>query len=73
MSSKTKIIVLHKKEVLYTIVFAVFSIMVIGLLVYMFSTGNKPYRFYLRIEFLKLSDKFKSETGRSTGYYSGLH
>ena len=41
MSSKTKIIVLHKKEVLYTIAFAVFSIVVIGLLVYMFSTGNK--------------------------------
>ena len=41
MSSKTKIIVLHKKEVLYTVIFAVFSLVVIALLFYMFSSENK--------------------------------
>ena len=37
MSSKTKIIVLHKKEVLYTAIFAVFGIIILFLLFLMFS------------------------------------
>lgn len=41
MSSKTKIIVLHKKEVIYTIIFAVFAIVILALLFFMFSSGNK--------------------------------
>ena len=41
MSSKTKIIVLHKKEVLYTAIFAVFGIIILFLLFFMFSSGRK--------------------------------
>lgn len=36
MSSKTKIIVLHMKEIIYTAVFAVFAIILILLLLFMF-------------------------------------
>ena len=41
MSSRTKIVVLHKKEVIYTIIFAVFGIAVLCLLFLMFSPGEK--------------------------------
>lgn len=41
MSSKTKIIVLHKKEVVYTAIFAVFGIVILCLLFFMFSSGRK--------------------------------
>lgn len=37
MSSKTKIIVLHMKEIIYTVVFAVLAIILILLLFFMFS------------------------------------
>ena len=40
MSSKTKIIVLHMKEIIYTAVFAVFGILILCLLFFMFSSGN---------------------------------
>ena len=36
MSSKTKIVVLHMKEIIYTAVFAVFAIILILLLLVMF-------------------------------------
>lgn len=36
MSSKTKIIVLHMKEIIYTIIFAIFALLIIGLLFSMF-------------------------------------
>lgn len=41
MSSKTKIVVLHMKEVVYTIIFIVLAIVLICLLVYMFGPGKK--------------------------------
>lgn len=41
MSSKTKIIVLHKKEVVYTAIFAAFGIVILCLLFFMFSSGRK--------------------------------
>ena len=41
MSSKTKIVVLHMKEIIYTVIFAVFALLIIGLLCSMFLTGNK--------------------------------
>ena len=41
MSSKTKIVVLHMKEIIYTIVFAALGILLICLLVFMFSSGDK--------------------------------
>ncbi|MGN0405629.1 MAG: hypothetical protein ACI4F1_10430 [Bariatricus sp.] len=40
MSSKTKIIVLHMKEIIYTAVFAVFGILILCLLFFMFSSGS---------------------------------
>ena len=36
MSSRTKIIVLHMKEIIYTVVFALLAIVLILLLVFMF-------------------------------------
>lgn len=36
MSSKTKIIVLHMREIIYTVVFAVLALMLILLLFFMF-------------------------------------
>ena len=36
MSSKTKIVVLHMKELIYTVVFVVLGILLVLLLVYMF-------------------------------------
>lgn len=41
MSSKTKIVVLHMKEVIYTIIFIILAIVLILLLVYMFGPGKK--------------------------------
>lgn len=41
MGTKTKIIVLHMKEVIYTIVFAVLAIVLILLLVFMFGPGKR--------------------------------
>ena len=41
MSSKTKIIVLHMKEIIYTAIFAVLAIILILLLVFMFRPGAK--------------------------------
>lgn len=41
MSSKTKIVVLHMKEIIYTAVFAVLGLLIICLLFFMFSSGGK--------------------------------
>ncbi|MEG2438407.1 MAG: hypothetical protein RSA80_00875 [Lachnospiraceae bacterium] len=41
MSSKTKIIVLHLKEIVYTAIFAILGILLILLLIYMFFPFNK--------------------------------
>lgn len=43
MSAKTKIVVLHMKEVIYASIFAVLGILLILLLIMMFSSDNKPY------------------------------
>lgn len=40
MSSKTKIIVLHMKEIIYTIIFAVLAVVLILLLIFMFHPGS---------------------------------
>ena len=40
MSGKTKIVVLHTKEIIYTGLFAVLGIILILLLIYMFQPGN---------------------------------
>ena len=39
MSSKTKIVVLHMKEIIYTVIFAVLAIVLILLLIFMFRHG----------------------------------
>ena len=39
MSSKTKIVVLHMKEIIYTVIFAVLAIVLILLLIFMFRPG----------------------------------
>lgn len=41
MSSKTKIVVLHMKEIIYTVIFAVLAIVLILLLIFMFLPGQK--------------------------------
>ena len=42
MSSRTRIIVLHKKEVIYTVIFAVFGVaLLLVFLFLMFSSGQK--------------------------------
>ena len=41
MGSKTKIVVLHMKEIIYTAIFAVLAIILILLLVFMFRPGEK--------------------------------
>ena len=43
MSSKTKIIVLHMKEIIYTAIFAALGILLIILLVVMFRPGGKKH------------------------------
>lgn len=40
MSAKTKIIVLHMKEIIYTIIFAVLAVVLILLLIFMFRPGR---------------------------------
>lgn len=41
MSSKTKIVVLHMKEIIYTVIFAIFALLIIGLLFSMFFPKSK--------------------------------
>lgn len=41
MSSKTKIVVLHMKEIIYTVLFVVLAIVLILLLVFMFGSKDK--------------------------------
>ena len=41
MSSRTKIVVLHMKEIIYTAIFAALALLVIVLLLFMFGTGKK--------------------------------
>lgn len=41
MSSKTKIVVLHMKELIYTVIFAVLGILLLLLLIYMFSPDKE--------------------------------
>ena len=40
MSAKTKIIVLHMKEIIYTIIFAILAVILILLLIFMFRPGQ---------------------------------
>ena len=44
MSSKTKIVVLHMKEIIYTVVFATLAILLIILLLFMFLPKNKEVK-----------------------------
>ncbi len=44
MSSRTKIVVLHMKEIIYTVVFATLAILLIVLLMFMFLPKNKEAR-----------------------------
>ena len=44
MSSRTKIVVLHMKEIIYTAIFAALALLVIVLLIFMFGTGKKRQR-----------------------------
>ena len=41
MSSKTKIVVLHMKEIIYTVIFAVLAIILILLLIFMFRPEHR--------------------------------
>ncbi len=41
MSAKTRIVVLHMREVIYTVIFAALAILLILLLVFMFRSGKK--------------------------------
>ena len=41
MSSKTKIVVLHMKEIIYTVIFAVLAIVLILLLIFMFRPEHR--------------------------------
>ena len=43
MSSKTKIVVLHMKEVIYTVVFVVLGILLILLLTFMFLPNDEKH------------------------------
>ena len=40
MSSKTKIVVLKSKELIYTAIFVILGILLVSLLIYMFSPSN---------------------------------
>ena len=44
MSSRTKIVVLHMKEIIYTAVFAALAVLLIVLLMFMFLPKNKEAR-----------------------------
>ena len=46
MSSRTKIVVLHMKEIIYTAVFAALAVILIVLLLFMFLPKNKETRSY---------------------------
>ncbi len=41
MSAKTRIVVLHMREVIYTVIFALLALLLILLLVFMFRSGKK--------------------------------
>lgn len=41
MNSKTKIVVLHMKEIIYTVIFAVLTVLLIFFLIFMFGSGHK--------------------------------
>ena len=41
MSSKTKIVVLHMKEIIYTVIFAALAVILVLLLLFMFLPGKK--------------------------------
>lgn len=41
MSAKTRIVVLHMREVIYTVIFALLAVLLILLLVFMFRSGKK--------------------------------
>lgn len=41
MSAKTRIVVLHMREVIYTVIFAALAILLILLLIFMFRSGKK--------------------------------
>ena len=41
MNSKTKIVVLHMKEIIYTVIFAVLTVLLILFLIFMFGSGHK--------------------------------
>lgn len=41
MSSKTKIVVLHMKEIIYTVIFAVLAVLLVLFLIFMFGPGHK--------------------------------
>ena len=48
MSSKTKIVVLHMKEIIYTVIFAVLAIILILLLIFMFRPEHRSGNLHLR-------------------------
>ena len=48
MSSKTKIIVLHMREIIYTVVFAVLALILILLLFFMFGPKKEEKRLLAR-------------------------
>lgn len=57
MSSKTKIVVLHMKELIYTVIFAVLGILLILLLIFMFLPD----------------DKTKGQTDETMQYVAGVY
>ena len=44
MSSRTKIVVLHMKEIIYTAIFAALALLVIVLLIFMFEQAKRQRR-----------------------------
>ena len=59
MNSKTKIVVLHMKEIIYTVIFAVLTVLLILFLIFMFGSGHKK-------------DAFKSASYVPGVYTSGI-
>ena len=49
MNSKTKIVVLHMKEIIYTVIFAVLTVLLILFLIFMFGSGHKKRRLQKRL------------------------
>ena len=71
MSSKTKIVVLHMKEIIYTAIFVILGVLFILLLVFMFFPKNrKNIGHYKRIYTgnLHLHSKFKQYGLGNRGY-----